>query len=131
MVPSRKRKEPRSRLCGGPEGEARWLRCHSFWLGFGPGPGSSVGRALAASAGAPGSIPGWDVLAFFPFSLMTLYHFFNIYICIYIYIYTCIQYSTVSAFVASSVQYRLDQGQADQTIQSLHGVAHACGLHKT
>ena len=46
--------------------EAGWLRCHSFWLGFGPGPGSSVGRAPAASAGVPGSIPGWDVLAFFP-----------------------------------------------------------------
>ena len=26
----------------------------------------SVGRAPAASAGVPGSIPGWDVLAFFP-----------------------------------------------------------------
>ena len=38
--------------------EAGWLRCHSFWLGVGPGPGSSVGRAPAASAGVPGSIPG-------------------------------------------------------------------------
>ena len=41
-------------------------RCHSFWLGFGPGPSSSVGRAPAASARVPGSIPGWDVLSFFP-----------------------------------------------------------------
>ena len=44
---------------------------------FQPGPGSSVGRAPTASAGVPGSIPGWDVLAFFhPAELYLLRSFF-------------------------------------------------------
>ena len=56
-------------VCGGQmeqEGSSRMVEMSLVLVGFPPGPGSSVGRAPAASAGVWGSIPGWDVLAFFP-----------------------------------------------------------------
>ena len=48
------------------EGRRRMVKMSLVLVGIRPGPGSSVGRVLAASAGVPGSIPGWDVLALFP-----------------------------------------------------------------
>ena len=59
----------RALVCGGQrewEGRSRMVKMSLVLVGFGPGPGSSVGRAPAASAGVPVSIPGWDVSAFFP-----------------------------------------------------------------
>ena len=44
------------------EGRSRMAEMSLILVGFRPGPGSSVGRAPAMSAGVPGSIPGWDVL---------------------------------------------------------------------
>ena len=47
------------------EGRSRMVEMSLILVGFRPGPGSSVGRAAAGSGGVTGSIPGWDVLAFF------------------------------------------------------------------
>ena len=47
------------------EGRSRMVEMSLILVGFQPGPSSLVGRATAASAGVPGSIPGWSVLAFF------------------------------------------------------------------
>ena len=47
------------------ECRSRMVEMSLVLVGFRPGPGSSFGRAPAASAGVPGSIPGWCVLAFF------------------------------------------------------------------
>ena len=47
------------------EGKTRMVEMSLVLVWFQPGPGSSVGRAPAASVGVPGSIPGWHVLAFF------------------------------------------------------------------
>ena len=58
----------RALVCGGQmeqEGRSWMVEMSLVLVGFRPGPGSSVGRAQAASAGVPGSIPGWDMLAFF------------------------------------------------------------------
>ena len=59
----------RALVCDGQveqECRSRMVEISLGQVGFQPGPGSSVARAPAASAGVPGSIPGWDVLAFFP-----------------------------------------------------------------
>ena len=70
MVPKGNGKgQNRALVCGGQmeqEGRSRMVKMSLVLVGFWPGAGSSVGRAQAASAGVPGSIPGWDVLAFFP-----------------------------------------------------------------
>ena len=58
----------RALVCGGQmeqEGRSSMVKMSLVLVGFRPGPGSSVGRAPAASAGVPGSIPGWAVLTFF------------------------------------------------------------------
>ena len=69
MIPKRSGKGQNCALvCGGQmeqEGRRRMVKMSLVLVGFRPGPGSSVGRAPAASAGVPGSIPGWDMLAFF------------------------------------------------------------------
>ena len=59
----------RALVCGGQmeqEGRSRMVEMSLLLVGLRPGPSSSVGREPAASAGVPGSIPGWDVLAIFP-----------------------------------------------------------------
>ena len=59
----------RALACGGQmelEGRSRMVEMSLILVGFQPGPGSSVGRAPATSAEAPGSIPGWSVWHFFP-----------------------------------------------------------------
>ena len=59
----------RALVCGGQmeqEGRSRMVKMSLVLVAFRPGPGSSVGSALATSAGVPGSIPGWGMLAFFP-----------------------------------------------------------------
>ena len=70
MVPKGSRKgQNRALVCGGQmeqEGRSRMVKMSLVLVGLRPGPGSSVGRAPAASAGVPGSLPGWDVLEFFP-----------------------------------------------------------------
>ena len=70
MVPKGSEKgQNRILVCGGQmeqEGRSRMVKMSRVQVGFWPGSGSSVRRAPAASAGVPGSIPGWDVLAFFP-----------------------------------------------------------------
>ena len=70
MVPKGSGKgQSRALSCGGQmeqEGRSRMVEMSLVLIGFQPGPGSSVGRAPAAFAGVPGSIPGWDMLAFFP-----------------------------------------------------------------
>ena len=87
MVPKGSGKgQNRVLVCGGQteqEGRSRMTEMSLVLVGFRAGTGSSVGRAPAASAGVPGSIPGWGVLAFFhPDELHLLRSFFlsNIYI---------------------------------------------------
>ena len=83
-------------VCGGQmeqEGRSRMVGMSLVLVGFRPGPGSSVGRAPAASAGVPGSIPGWVAVFIFSslqssFSFFFLYQKKNMYIHIYIYIHT-------------------------------------------
>ena len=69
MVPKGSGKgQNRTLVCGGQmekEGRSRMVKMSLVLVGFRPGPGGSVGRAPAASAVVLGSIPGWDVLAFF------------------------------------------------------------------
>ena len=69
MVPKGSGKgQKRALVCGGQmehEGRSRMVKMSLILVGFRPGPDSSVCTAPAASAGLPGSIPGWDVLAFF------------------------------------------------------------------
>ena len=66
-------------VCGSQmeqEGRSRMVEMLLVLVEFWPGPGSSVSRAPAASAGVPGSIPGWDVLAFFPSCLTSSFKIF-------------------------------------------------------
>ena len=64
MVPKRSGKgQNRAVVCGGQmeqEGRRRMVQMSFVLVGFRPGPGSSVGRAPAASGGVPSSNPGWD-----------------------------------------------------------------------
>ena len=56
----------RALVCGGQmeqEGRSRMAEMSLVLVGFRPGPSNSVGRP-AVSAGVPGSIPDWGVLAF-------------------------------------------------------------------
>ena len=81
MVPKGSRKgQNRALVCYGQmeqEGRSRMVEMSLVLVGFRSGPGSSVGRAPAASTGVPGSIPGWGVLAFFhPAELHLLRSFF-------------------------------------------------------
>ena len=48
------------------EGRSRMVEMSLVLVGFRPGAGSSVGRAPAASAGVPGTIPGWCLYGFSP-----------------------------------------------------------------
>ena len=70
MVPKRSEEgQNHAVVCGGQmeqEGRSRMVEMSFVLVGFRPGPGSSVGRALAPSVGVPVSIPGLSVLAFFP-----------------------------------------------------------------
>ena len=80
MVPKGSGKgQNRALVCGGQmeqEGKTRMVEMSLVLVWFQPGPGSSVGRAPAASAGVPGSIPGWDVLVFFPSCLTSSFRIF-------------------------------------------------------
>ena len=77
MVPKGSGKgQNRALVCGGQMEQEGRSRMSLVLVGLQPGPGSSVGRAPAASAGVPGSIPGWDVLAFYPSSLTSSFKIF-------------------------------------------------------
>ena len=68
--PERKRKGQNGALACGvqmeQEGRSRMVEMLLVLVEFWPGPGGSVGGAPAASAGVPGSIPGWGMFAHFP-----------------------------------------------------------------